>query len=154
MKPVSKQSLVKSGFNLVKVEHTFPGVYFSGQKILWNWKLHSLSGALLFGFTRILSLTEQTLYASSDFYSTWGKKKINTEITPFFLCLFNPIGLCISSRYFSSVAVINGTLQGAVIKLSSLACYALFICVLKEYCITVNVHEKLYIPISCANKNL
>lgn len=83
-----------------------------------------------------------------------GEKEINTEITLFFLCLFNPIELCISSSYFSSVAVMNGALQGAVIKLSSLACYPLFIHVLKEFWITVNAHEKLHKPISCANKNL
>lgn len=70
---------------------------------------------LLFGFMRILKLMEQTSYGCSDFYSTWEKKK---KATLFPLSIQPDRALYLSSSYFSSVLVINGTLQGAVIKLS------------------------------------
>lgn len=61
MKAVSKQSLLKLGFNLVRIEHTFTSISFNGVKILQNKKLCSLSCGLLFAFMRILSTTEQIL---------------------------------------------------------------------------------------------
>lgn len=76
MKALPKQSLLKLGFNLVKIKHTFTSISFNGVKILQNKKLCSLSCGLLFALMRILSMTEQILQAFPDlvfFPSLLGK---------------------------------------------------------------------------------
>lgn len=60
MKALSKQSLLKLGFNLVKIEHTFTSISLNGVKILQNKELCLFCGSL-FAFMRILSMTEQIL---------------------------------------------------------------------------------------------
>lgn len=147
MKAVFKQSLLKSAFNLVKIEHTFTRFSLNGLKILWNKKLQCVTICFYENF--VIDKTN-TVSISWFFPSTWEITKSRNN-SLFFLCRFILISLF---KLFLFSLSDKWDFAGSSHK-------ALIVCLLHiaymrfKRTLYHNKHSwKLYILISCTNKYL